>query len=89
MALGADADTTVKLVVWGALKVVLVGVVIGLAGAAAAGRSIQSLLFGVPPLDLLTFAISGLAIIVVGIVAASVPARRASRIDPLGALRSE
>lgn len=89
MALGADADTTFKLVVWGALKVVLVGVVIGLAGAAAAGRSIQSLLFGVPPLDLLTFAISGLAIIVVGIVAASVPARRASRIDPLGALRSE
>jgi len=89
MALGADADTTFKLVVWGALKVVLVGVAIGLAGAAAAGRSIQSLLFGVPPLDLVTFALSGLAIIVVGIVAASVPALRASRIDPVGALRTE
>ena len=89
MALGADADTTFKLVVWGALKVVLVGVVIGLAGAAAAGRSMQGLLFGVPPLDLLTFAVSGLAIIVVGIVAASLPALRASRIDPVGALRSE
>ena len=89
MALGANADTTFRLVVWSALKVVLVGVAIGLAGAAAAGRSIQSLLFGVPPLDLLTFAVSGLAITVVGIVAASLPALRASRIDPVGALRSE
>ena len=89
MALGADADSTFKLVVWSALKVVLVGVAIGFAGAAAAGRSIQSLLFGVPPLDLLTFVVSGLAIIVVGIVAASLPALRASRIDPVGALRME
>ena len=89
MALGANADTTFRLVVWSALKVVLVGVAIGLAGAAAAGRSIQSLLFGVPPLDLLTFAVSGVAITLVGIVAASLPALRASRIDPVGALRSE
>ena len=67
----------------------LVGVVLGLAGAAAAGRSLQSLLFGVPPLDVLTFALSGLAIIAVGLVAASLPALRAARIDPVGALRSE
>jgi predicted permease len=89
MALGADADTTFRLVVWGALKVVFVGVVIGFAGAAAAGRSLQALLFGVPPLDILTFALSGLAIVIVAAVAASLPAIRAARIDPVGALRSE
>jgi len=89
MALGAGAETTYKLVVWSALKVVLVGVAIGLAGAAAAGRSIRTLLFGVPPLDFVTFAVSGVAIVVVAVVAASVPALRAARIDPVGALRTE
>jgi putative ABC transport system permease protein len=89
MALGADAARTFRLVVFGALKVVLVGVVLGLAGAAAAGRSLQNILFGVPPLDALTFAASGAAIVVIGIVAAGVPALRARRIDPVSALRQE
>ena len=89
MALGADAERTFRLVVSGALKVVLVGVVLGLAGAIAAGRSLQNILFGVPPLDVLTFAASGLAIVVVGALAASVPALRAGRIDPVAALRKE
>jgi putative ABC transport system permease protein len=89
MALGADAGTTFKLVVFAAMKVILIGVVLGLAGAAAAGRSLQTLLFGVPPLDALTYIASGLAIIAVGALAASVPALRASRIDPVTALRQE
>jgi putative ABC transport system permease protein len=89
MALGADADRTFRLVVFGALKVVLVGVVLGLAGAVAAGRSLQNILFGVPPLDVLTFFVSGIAIVVVGAFAASVPALRAGRIDPVSALRQE
>jgi len=89
MALGADAGTTFTLVVFAAMKVILIGVVLGLAGAAAAGRSLQNLLFGVPPLDALTFIASGLAIIAVGALAASVPALRASRIDPVTALRQE
>ena len=89
MALGADAGRTFRLVVFGAARVVLVGVVLGLAGAVAAGRSLQNILFGVPPLDLVTFAASGVAIIVVGIVAASVPALRAGQIDPVSALRQE
>jgi putative ABC transport system permease protein len=76
-------------VVLGALKVVLVGVVLGLAGAAAAGRSLQNLLFGVPPFDVVTFIVSGLAIVTVGMVAASVRALRAARIDPVAALRQE
>jgi putative ABC transport system permease protein len=89
MALGANADTTFRLVVGGAMRVVLVGVVLGLVGAAIAGRSLQVMLFGVPPLDLITYVLSGSAIIVVGFIAASLPALRASRIDPVGALRSE
>jgi putative ABC transport system permease protein len=89
MALGADRDSTFRLVVFGAMKVVLIGVVLGLAGAAAAGRSLQSLLFGVPPLDLFTYVASGIAILAVGAIAATLPALRAARIDPVGALRSE
>jgi ABC-type antimicrobial peptide transport system permease subunit len=89
MALGADAGRTFQLVVFGALKVVLVGVVFGLAGAALAGRSLRNILFGVPPLDPLTFVASGLAIVAIGVIAASVPALRAARIDPVGALRQE
>lgn len=87
MALGADAERTFRLIVLGAVKIVLVGVVIGLAGAVAAGRSLQNLLFGVPPFDVLTFAIAGLGILLIGATAAAVPALRASRIDPVSALR--
>ena len=89
MALGADAARTFRLVVFGALKVVLIGVVLGLAGAAAAGRSLQNLLFGVPPFDALTFVVSGLAIVAVGVCAATIPALRAARIDPVTALRQD
>ena len=89
MALGADADRTFRLVVFGAMKVVYAGVMLGLAGAAVAGRSLQNLLFGVPPLDLLTFVASAVTIVAVGFGAASVPALRARRIDPVAALRQE
>ena len=89
MALGADAPGTFRLVVGGALKVVLLGVALGLAGAAIAGRSLQGLLFGVPPLDITTYVISGLAIVAVGAIAATMPALRAARIDPVRALRTE
>jgi hypothetical protein len=73
MALGADADSTFKLVVWGALKVVLVGVAVELAGEAAAGRSIRAC-SSASRRWTCSFVVSGLAIIVVGIVAASLPA---------------
>lgn len=89
MALGSDADRTFRLVVFGALKVVLIGAVLGLGGAVMAGRSLQNLLFGVPPLDLLTFVASAIAIVAVGVGAATIPALRASRIDPVAALRQE
>jgi len=89
MALGAGAGDAFRLVVGGAARVVLAGVALGFAGAAALGRAFVSLLFGVPPIDLLTFAASGVALVLVGLLAASVPAARAARIDAAGALREE
>ncbi|HSC27473.1 MAG TPA: ABC transporter permease, partial [Vicinamibacterales bacterium] len=89
MALGADAERTFRLVVQETLRVVLAGVLLGLAGAVAAGRSLQAILFGVPPLDLATFAASGVTIVIAGLAAASFPALRAARIDPVRALRQE
>jgi len=89
MALGARAGDAFRLVVGGAARVVLVGVVVGLAGAAALGRAFDSLLFGVPPFDVLTFAAAAAALVLVGLLAASVPATRAARIDAAGALREE
>ncbi|HJR61138.1 MAG TPA: hypothetical protein VJ813_17130 [Vicinamibacterales bacterium] len=65
LALGADG--TFRLVVFGALRVLLVGVALGLAGAVAAGRSLQNLLFGVPPSDLLTFVASGMTLVAIGV----------------------
>jgi ABC-type antimicrobial peptide transport system permease subunit len=87
MALGADADRTFRDVVADALRVVFVGVAVGLGAAALAGQWMAALLFGVSPIDAVTYAIAGLAIAVIGFIAASVPARRASRIDPVKALR--
>ncbi|HEX6974817.1 MAG TPA: ABC transporter permease, partial [Vicinamibacterales bacterium] len=89
MALGADAGRTFKLVVFGALKVIMVGVVLGLGGAVVAGRSLRNILFGVPPIDLVTFAVCAAGIVAIGFVAATLPALRAARIDPVRALRQE
>jgi ABC-type antimicrobial peptide transport system permease subunit len=68
---------------------VLLGVVIGLAGAAVLGKALGSLLFGVAPIDWVTFAAAGVGLVAVGFVAASVPAARAARIDPVLALRQD
>lgn len=89
MALGADARGTFRMVVVGAAKVVMVGVVLGLVGAALMGKSIESLLFGVPAMDVTTYVVAGLATLVVGLIAAMVPAMRATRIDPVTALRQD
>jgi putative ABC transport system permease protein len=68
---------------------VLVGVVIGLVGAALLGKALGSLLFGVAPIDWVTFAAAGIGLVAVGFVAASVPAAHASRIDPVLAMRQD
>jgi ABC-type antimicrobial peptide transport system permease subunit len=89
MALGADAAATVRLVVRQAMAVVTVGVVIGLVGALGMARLIQGLLYGVEPTDPLTYVAVGFLVIALGILAAAIPARRATRVDPVDALRQE
>ena len=87
MALGASARDTFRLVVADAARVIMTGIVVGLAGAALMGQAFRGLLFGVPPIDAMTFTASAIALTVIGILAACLPAARASRIDPVIALR--
>jgi ABC-type antimicrobial peptide transport system permease subunit len=65
------------------------GITLGLAGAVAGTRVLQGMLFGVTPLDVGTFAVVSLLFAIAATVASYVPARRATRVDPMVALRSE
>jgi predicted permease len=89
MALGARARDVLGRVLGNAAGMVLIGLVIGLAGAFALTRVMKSLLFEVSALDPLAFALASVAMMLVGLVAALVPASRASRVDPVTALRSD
>ncbi|HXN45067.1 MAG TPA: FtsX-like permease family protein, partial [Bryobacteraceae bacterium] len=89
MALGARGRDVVGLIVRESLVPVLAGVVIGVCGALAATRLVASLLFGVAPRDPFSFVVATLAILAVALAASAVPARRASRVEPLIALRYE
>ena len=89
MALGAQALDVLKLVVRNGMTIALVGVVIGLGGAFALSRLLGSMLFKVTPTDLMTFAVVSISLIVVALIACYIPARRATKVDPLVALRHE
>jgi len=89
MALGARTVDVVRLVLGGGLKIIAGGIVVGLAGAAVLTRSIGSLLFGVKPLDPVTFLAAPALLALIALVACSVPAMRAARVDPAVALRQE
>jgi predicted permease len=89
MALGAQMRDVLKLVLSSAMSLVFIGALLGLAGAYAATRVMLSLLFGVTPTDLATFVAVPLVLFVVALVASLVPARRATKVDPLIALRYE
>jgi ABC-type antimicrobial peptide transport system permease subunit len=86
MALGADRPTVLWMVLREALSLVLVGALIGLPLAFAAGRSMKALLFGVGATDPLSFATGATILLLVAAVAAYLPAHRASRIEPMVAL---
>jgi putative ABC transport system permease protein len=89
MALGADRRDVLRLVLTRALRIVVAGVIAGLAGAVGVTRVLQTFLFGVTPTDPTAFAIVTLLLMAVGLMAAWLPARRATRIDPCAALRAE
>ena len=89
MALGADRGDVLRLVLVRALRIVLAGVIVGLAGAAAMTRVLQTFLFGVTPTDPIVFTVVTLLLVAVGMMAAWLPARRATRIDPWAAVRAE
>jgi putative ABC transport system permease protein len=89
LALGARGTDVIRLVVGQGVTPVLVGLVIGLGGAWAVSRVLASLLFGIGTNDPLTFAFVAVFLGAVALTAAYLPARRATRVDPLTALRSE
>ncbi|MEX2179665.1 MAG: ABC transporter permease [Gemmatimonadaceae bacterium] len=89
LALGAQAGDVIRLVVRNGALLALTGIGIGLAGALAVTRVIQRLLFDVSPVDPLSFISVTLFLAAVALLASYVPARRATRVDPLTALRHE
>jgi ABC-type antimicrobial peptide transport system permease subunit len=89
MALGASPREILGLVVGQGAGVAALGLVLGLGGAVALGRFMETLLFGVGTRDPITFVAMPLVLAAVAVIACYVPARRATRIDPTIALRSE
>ncbi|MEW6128152.1 MAG: ABC transporter permease [Acidobacteriota bacterium] len=88
-ALGAQARDVLKLVVGQGMKWVLIGIVIGLAGAFVVTRALSSLLFGIGATDPATFASVTVLLFAVALLACWIPARRATKVDPMKALRCE
>jgi ABC-type antimicrobial peptide transport system permease subunit len=89
IALGARARDVLLMVIRQGMTLVLVGIGFGMLGAYALTRTMRSLLFEVAPTDSLTFSITALLLAFVGFLACYVPARRATKVDPLEALRYE
>ena len=89
MALGASPRAVLRLIVMQGMLLALIGVVIGVVGAAVLTRSMESVLFGIEPADPLTFADVVAVLLGAAVLASGLPARRALAIDPVTALRSD
>ena len=89
IALGAQSRDVMRLIVGQGLWLAVVGVMIGIGAALLLTRAIKSLLFGVSPTDPLTYLAISILLLLTALVASLIPARRATKVDPLIALRSE
>jgi putative ABC transport system permease protein len=89
MALGADARSVIGMVLATAMRSVGVGIVVGAVAGVMVVRLLEAFLFGVKPVDPFAFAAAAVVLIAVGLLAAYLPARRATRVDPLLALRAQ
>jgi putative ABC transport system permease protein len=89
MALGAETSNVLGMVVKQGMLVAMVGVALGLAGAAAVSRVLSSVLYDVSPIDPLSFGVAALLLLSVALAANLIPARRAARVSPVTALRYE
>ena len=88
MAIGAERSHVLGMVIGGGMKLALVGVAIGLAGAFALSGMMTTMVFGVTPLDPASYGATAVVLLAVAALACYVPARRATRVDPVVALRS-
>ena len=89
MAMGANRGNVMVMVLGQGMRLALAGIVVGAVGAVLFARWIHGLLFGVSALDPATFVVTGIAMLVVVLIACAEPARRATRVDPVVALRYE
>jgi len=89
VALGAEPGRIAMLIIGDGARPVLAGITLGIGGALGLSSLLKSLLFGVFPQDPLTFVIVPVVLMSVGLAAAYVPARRAARLDPMQALRTQ
>ena len=89
MALGAQVDDVLRMVVGQGLKLALIGIAIGVTGALLLTRVLSSYLYGITPRDPMTFVAVSLLLAGVALVACYLPARRATKVDPMVALRCE
>jgi putative ABC transport system permease protein len=89
MALGASRSAVLALILKQGVALVVTGLVFGLAGAFVVTRSLATLLFGVRPTDPVSFVGVSALLLFVGLLASYIPARRATKVDPMVALRDE